>query len=209
MDATSNLSLPFIVAAQAQKHVTHNEALRALDAVVQLTVLDRDLAAPPGAPAEGTRYIVGPSPTGAWAGHPGSIAAFQDAAWAFYAPQEGWRAWVADEGRLYAWTGSAWVLLPLACADGAAITDESGNAQIALHRRERPQPHRGTPPPAPARKSLRRHPDIDLRLTQGHRRRRHRPACRVSSTIAGSMTTTGRRHSLERFRRSYVLREMS
>jgi Protein of unknown function (DUF2793) len=48
MDATSNLHLPFIVAAQAQKHVTHNEALRALDAVVQLAVLDRDLAAPPG-----------------------------------------------------------------------------------------------------------------------------------------------------------------
>jgi hypothetical protein len=133
MDATSNLSLPFIVAAQAQKHVTHNEALRALDAVVQLAVLDKDLAAPPGTPAEGDRYVVGPSPTGAWAGQAGSIAAFQDGAWAFYAPQEGWRAWVADEDRLYAWNGSAWSLLPLACADGAAIADENGNAQIAFH----------------------------------------------------------------------------
>ena len=118
MDATSNLSLPFIIAAQAQKHVTHNEALRALDAVVQLSVLDKDLAAPPGSPAEGARYIVGPSPTGAWAGQAGRIAAFQDGAWAFYAPQEGWLAWVADEDRLYVWSGSAWGLLPLACADG-------------------------------------------------------------------------------------------
>ena len=50
MDATSNLSLPFIMAAQAQKHVTHNEALRALDAVVQLMVLDKDLDSPPGSP---------------------------------------------------------------------------------------------------------------------------------------------------------------
>jgi hypothetical protein len=132
MDATSNLSLPFIVAAQAQKHVTHNEALRALDAVVQLAVLDRDLAAPPVSPAEGARYIVAESPTGAWAGHAGAIAAFQDGAWAFYAPQEGWRAWVADEARLYAWTGGAWALLPLACPDGAAITDESGNPQLAF-----------------------------------------------------------------------------
>jgi hypothetical protein len=133
MDATSNLSLPFIIAAQAQKHVTHNEALRALDAVVQLSVLDKDLAAPPGSPAEGTRYIVGPGPTGAWAGRAGGIAAFQDGAWAFYEPQVGWRAWVADEDRLYVWSGSAWGLLPLACADGADITDESGNAQIAFH----------------------------------------------------------------------------
>jgi hypothetical protein len=133
MDATSNLNLPFIVAAQAQKHVTHNEALRALDAVVQLAVLDKDLATPPGAPAEGARYIVGQSPTGAWAGQAGSIAAFQDGAWAFYAPQEGWRAWVADEDRLYAWSGSLWGLLPLACADGGGITDETGNAQIAFH----------------------------------------------------------------------------
>ncbi len=132
MDATSNLSLPFIVAAQAQKHVTHNEALRALDALVQLAVLDRDLAAPPGSPDEGARYIVGESPTGAWAGHAGSIAAFQDGAWAFYAPEEGWRAWVADEARLYVWIASAWALLPLACPDGAAITDESGNAQLAF-----------------------------------------------------------------------------
>jgi hypothetical protein len=169
MDATSNLSLPFIVAAQAQKHVTHNEALRVLDAVVQLSVLDRDLTAPPVSPAEGARYIVAGSPTGAWAGHAGSIAAFQDGAWAFYAPEEGWRAWVADEARLYAWTVSAWVLLPLACPDGAAITDESGNAQIAFHTAADAVNHlaitnaaAGTAPQLSAAGPA---PDIDLRLS--------------------------------------------
>ena len=67
-DATTHLLLPYILAAQAQKHVTHNEALRVLDNLVQLAVLDRDLNAPPGAPAEGDRYIVkaSPAPTGAW-----------------------------------------------------------------------------------------------------------------------------------------------
>lgn len=30
-DATTHLLLPYILAAQAQKHVTHNEALRILD----------------------------------------------------------------------------------------------------------------------------------------------------------------------------------
>jgi hypothetical protein len=45
-DATTHLLLPYILAAQAQKHVTHNEALRILDGLVQLSVLDRDLTAP-------------------------------------------------------------------------------------------------------------------------------------------------------------------
>ncbi len=71
VDDTPNLGLPYIMAAQSQKHVTHNEAIRALDAIVQLAVLDRDLAAPPGSPADGARYIVGGSPTGAWSGHAG------------------------------------------------------------------------------------------------------------------------------------------
>jgi len=169
MDATSNLSLPFIVAAQAQKHVTHNEALRALDAVVQLAVLDRDLAAPPGSPAEGARYIVGESPAGAWTGHAGSVAAFQDGAWAFYAPEEGWRAWVAGEGRLYVWTGGAWSLLPFACPDGAALTDENGNAQLAFHTAADAVNHlavanapAGT---APQLSAAGPHSNIDLHLT--------------------------------------------
>ena len=55
MDSTPNLDLPYIAAAQAQKHVTHNEAIRALDAIVQLAVLDRDLAAPPASPGDGDR----------------------------------------------------------------------------------------------------------------------------------------------------------
>lgn len=109
MDQTPNLSLPYILAAQAQKHVTHNEAVRALDALVQLTVLDRDLTAPPGAPVNGQRYIVAASPTGAWSGHAGHVAAYQDGAWAFFAPAEGWLAWVADEDRLVAWNGASWV----------------------------------------------------------------------------------------------------
>ena len=109
MTITPNLHLPYIAAAQAQKHVTHNEALRALDAIIQLSVLDRDLATPPGSPANGDRYIIAASPTGAWSGQAGKIAAFQDGAWAFFTPKEGWIVWVADEGSLVARDGSAWV----------------------------------------------------------------------------------------------------
>ena len=121
MDTSPNLALPYIVAAQAQKHVTHNEAIRALDALVQLTVLDKDLASPPGSPADGNRYIVAASPTGAWAGQAGKIAAWQDGAWAFFTPREGWLAWVADEDKVYAYGGSAWAELAANPGSGAAI----------------------------------------------------------------------------------------
>ena len=111
MDDTPNLGLPYIMAAQSQKHVTHNEAIRALDAMVQLAVLDRDLSAPPVSPAEGARYIVGSSPTGAWSGHAGKVAAYQDGAWMLYAPVEGWIAWIADEDVAVVWDGATWSAL--------------------------------------------------------------------------------------------------
>ena len=109
MADSTNLKLPYIAAAQAQKHVTHNEAIRALDALVQLSVKDRDLATPPGAPVDGDRYIVAASPSGAWAGQVGKIAAWQDGAWLFYAPVVGWLAWVDDETAVLAWDGTDWV----------------------------------------------------------------------------------------------------
>ena len=119
MDDTPNLGLPYIMAAQSQKHVTHNEAIRALDAMVQLAVLDRDLSAPPVSPAEGARYIVGNSPTGAWSGHADKIAAYQDGAWMHYAPVEGWIAWIADEDVAVVWDGSTWTALTTGGGGGA------------------------------------------------------------------------------------------
>jgi hypothetical protein len=108
MTDTANLGLPCIEASQAQKHVTHNEALRLLDTLVQLAVLDRDLTAPPGAPGEGQSWIVKAVASGAWLGHDNEIAAWQDGGWQFSPPRIGWLAYVVDEGALVAWNGSAW-----------------------------------------------------------------------------------------------------
>jgi hypothetical protein len=92
MADTPNLVLPYLAANQSQKHVTVNEALRRLDALVQVTVQSAALAAPPGSPAEGQRWIVAAAATGAWAGQSGKIAAWQDGTWTFYAPLDGWTA---------------------------------------------------------------------------------------------------------------------
>jgi len=98
-ETTPNLRLPYIAAAQAQKHVTHNEAIRALDTLVQLSVIDHAVSAPPSDPGPGDCYIVPDGATGAWAGKDGHVAAFQDGAWLFYEPQEGWLAFSGASGQ--------------------------------------------------------------------------------------------------------------
>ena len=108
-DATPHLGLPLIAASQAQKHVTHNEALGLLDALVQLACLDKDLTAPPPSPAEGDRYLVVTSnPGGAWAGLAGQVVRYADGVWAGAVPRAGWLAYVVDEADLYVFDGAAW-----------------------------------------------------------------------------------------------------
>ena len=108
MEQTTNLTLPYIVGNQNQKHITHNEALRKLDALVQLSVLDRDLSAPPDAPADGARYIVADGASGAWTGWDGSVAAYQDGAWIEFVPLAGWLSWLEDESKLLCYDGAGW-----------------------------------------------------------------------------------------------------
>ena len=109
MSNSTHLLLPYVLASQAQKHVSVNEALRLLDGLVQLAVLDRHLTMPPASPADGARYIVASGAGGAWAGWDLNIAYFVDGAWMRLVPRLGWQAWVADEASFLAWNGSVWV----------------------------------------------------------------------------------------------------
>ncbi len=108
MTDTPHLGLPFIDGSQAQKHVTHNEALRILDSVVQIGVLDTDRTAPPSSPAEGDRHIVASGATGAWAGHADAVAVREDGAWRFFNPKAGWCAWSDADGLLLVYDGTSW-----------------------------------------------------------------------------------------------------
>lgn len=108
VDTSSSLSLPFIQPSQAQKHVTHNEALRILDAITQLAVVADDLASPPASPAEGARYLVDTDGTDAWADRDGEIALFEDGNWRFFVPRAGWRAYVINRDTVVAFDGAEW-----------------------------------------------------------------------------------------------------
>jgi hypothetical protein len=115
---TSNLALPQILSAQAQKHVTHNDALRLLDGMVQIGVLSRVLTAPPGSPAEGDRYIVASGATGLWAGWDLNVAFWTDGAWLRLVPRRGWVAWSVADAGLYVWNGTAWTPIGGGMSDG-------------------------------------------------------------------------------------------
>ena len=108
-EISARLALPYLQPAQAQKHVTHNEALARLDVLVQLGVEGFDAQTPPADPPEGAVWGLGPAPTGAWDGQAGALAAFVDGGWLFFAPAAGWRAWDKAQGALFVFTGGAWV----------------------------------------------------------------------------------------------------
>ena len=109
-DISPILSLPYILPAQAQKHVTHNEALRLLDVMVQLAVLNRNLSAAPALPAIGDRHIVAAGAVGTWAGQVGKIAVYTITGWQFFAALQGWQAHVLAEGVTVVYAGLAWGL---------------------------------------------------------------------------------------------------
>jgi len=119
-EQTTNLEMPYILSSQAQKHITHNEALQRLDATVQL-VIQQALDTPPGAPFEGQCYAVLDAPTGAWSGKAEKIAVWQDGAWLFITPRPGWIGWFVAAARQQIWTGSDWQDLPSASEASFAI----------------------------------------------------------------------------------------
>ena len=102
------LDLPYIQPSQAQKHLTHNDSIRTLDTLVQLSVSDASLAQPPQDASADARYIVAEPALADWAGHGGSIAQLDGEGWVFFTPQIGWRVWAAAQNTLLVWDGAAW-----------------------------------------------------------------------------------------------------
>lgn len=106
-ETSANLELPYLQAAQAQKHVTHNAALEILDLTAQLSVQAFGATTPPLSPTEGHVWAIGAGASGDWAGHGGELAGWSNGGWVFITPRPGWRAAQGIDLRL--WDGSAWV----------------------------------------------------------------------------------------------------
>jgi len=115
--------MTLVSASQAQKEVTVNTALVTIDSLLNAGAIDRGLDTPPGSPADGDVYIIGSTPTGAWASNAGELAYYQ-AGWYFITPNEGLTIWVNDEDLLYSYDGTNWVT-------AAGITTLDGLSDVA------------------------------------------------------------------------------
>lgn len=107
-DTSPRLGLPYLQPSQAQKHVTHNEALQRLDILTQLTVITMGATTPPAEPAVGDIHALGEAPVAVWAGQDGKLAFWDGSAWQFLIPQEGWRAFDLGNGNLQVFEGGVW-----------------------------------------------------------------------------------------------------
>ncbi|HEU0220827.1 MAG TPA: DUF2793 domain-containing protein [Paracoccaceae bacterium] len=122
MSDTAQFGLPLLAAAQAQKHVTVNEALVRLDALARLRVVSAGLAMPPLSANEGACYLVANTATGDWAGHAGQVAIWINGGWSFAAPWRGWTAFDEASGVTLLFDGAEWIADAAAASTGGAAT---------------------------------------------------------------------------------------
>lgn len=109
MNNSSRLQLPLIQPAQAQKHVTHNEALKRLDSLVQMNVISRTIGTPPENAAHDSRYVIGDSPSGEWKGKKDQMAIRNGQIWEYFQPNNGWIAWCEEERAVLVYDRDRWI----------------------------------------------------------------------------------------------------
>lgn len=118
-ETTPRLGLPLLQAGQAQKEITHNEAISLVDHLLCPSTDEGPRNDPPMTPEPGASWIVGPSPTGAWAGHAGAVVCATEGGWRFIAARDGMVVWRIDSSvflmhRAGVWTDAAWPVAAVA-----------------------------------------------------------------------------------------------
>ncbi|MFA5582425.1 MAG: DUF2793 domain-containing protein [Paracoccaceae bacterium] len=125
MDETNRLGLPLVQPAQAQKHITVNEALARLDGLVQLVLQSVTTPTPPAVAADGDCYGVPMGGANEWAGQAGQIAIRSNGGWVFAPAHPGFRSFVADQSAYARHDGADWIIGATAhSAHGAALIHE-------------------------------------------------------------------------------------
>jgi len=106
-EATHRHGLPLLQAGQAQKELTHNEALALLDLLAHPAV-EAVLASPPADPQPGQMWIVGADATGEWAGQDGALTCYTSGGWRFARARAGLLAWHKAAGVFTWFDGANW-----------------------------------------------------------------------------------------------------
>ncbi len=129
---TPRLALPLLAAGQAQKEITHNEALLLIDQLAQPMAVAAAATVPPASPVSGDAWLLGAAPTGAWAGQPLALAIASDGGWRFVQLPVGSRVQVGAAGALWQRSASGWQPpATVAVPSGGATIDAGARAAIA------------------------------------------------------------------------------
>lgn len=137
-ETTTRLGLPLLVPGQGQKDMTHNEALGALDMLVQPVLQSRAILAPPSSPEQGDCWLIPDAASGAWSDRVGQLACWTAGGWRFMTASEGWAFWIIDEDvvvrkRQGEWQRSApWSVPSTAIPAPVGGTVVDNNARLAI-----------------------------------------------------------------------------
>lgn len=122
MSDTLRFNMPLLDAAQAQKHVSINEALVRADILAARRAESRSLSVPPGSPLDGTAHIVGTAASGDWSGSDDKLALFLNGGWVIIEPWNGLRLWVEDESQAVLFQSGVWIEGAVASSANIAST---------------------------------------------------------------------------------------
>ena len=128
--ASPRFGLPLLFAGQAQKEVFVNEAHALTDALLH-PAIEGEANVPPAAPAAGECWLVGDTPTGAWADHAGEIASFQAGGWIYTTPRDGVRVLDRSSGQDVRYRGGWQRPVTPAAPTGGTTVDAEARAAIA------------------------------------------------------------------------------
>lgn len=130
--ATPRFALPLLFAGQAQKEITHNEALILIDALITAEIQGANINAPPASPLPGQCWAIGHSPSGVWLGKAGQLAIATVGGWRFCDVGEGFAVRMTSGGAMWRRTGATWGGPPtLAPPNGGTVIDSEARVAIA------------------------------------------------------------------------------
>ncbi len=130
-NASARLGLPLLAAGQAQKEVTHNEALTLIDAAIAPVVVAVGTVAVPAMAGAGDCWIVGAGAGGAWTGQAGALAVQTGGGWRFVDLPQGAMVTEQSSGARWLRTVTGWQApAAIAAPIGGAVVD--GQVRAAL-----------------------------------------------------------------------------